>query len=131
MDRGILVGLAMILGGALVGIANLKWRARKVQNGRSDPRAKALPLLASREIKYYSGAPAGYVGYTDYTAMNVDVNDSLIGRSAEEQFTLVGFGEGFSAAMLERAAKDGLSQGCIFRIDPASEQEMNALAGSQ
>jgi hypothetical protein len=127
VDNGILAGLALVLGATVVGLANLKMHAWKARKRRANPRPLALSSLATGEIKYYPGVPGGYVGYTDYTAMNVELNDGLIGRPADEQFMLVGFGHGFSTVMLERVATDELSGKCAFRIAAASEEDMQCL----
>lgn len=127
MDNGVLIGLAMLLGGTLLGVANLKWRGWK--GGRESARQGPRPLsaLISCEFNYFPGIPQGYVGYTDYTAMNVVLNDDLIGRIADEQFMLIGFGEGFSATLLERVAREGLANRCTFRLNAASESDMHCV----
>lgn len=127
MDNGVVIGLAMVLGGTLLGVANLRWRDWK--DGRDSARQRPRPLSAlnSCEFTYCPGIPEGYVGYTDYTAMNVVLNDDLVGRIADEQFMLIGFGVGFSAAILERVAREGLSNRSTFRLKAASESDMHCV----
>ena len=86
-----------------------------------------LGTIRDGEVRYYPGQPEGYVGYTDYTAMNVKVNDSLIGREPEEQAKFVGLGVGFSFEMVERSDKELISDTSTFHTIATSVEELAQL----
>jgi hypothetical protein len=115
MNSGIWIGLAV---GSLVVI----WTMQR----RADRNRKSGTAVPSQAIKYYPGTPTGYAGFTDHTAMNCEVNDSLIGQKKEAQFRLVGFGEGFTQGMIERSkGKDGLP--AIFLVQTTSDLDRQCI----
>lgn len=66
MDNGLLVGLAMVLGGAALGVANLKWRASQARKARPDSPLPP-PSRAAGPVK--PGQDPGEAGLeTDRTA---------------------------------------------------------------
>lgn len=82
-----------------------------------------LSAHASDAFRIYPGKPEGYAGYTDYTAMSVDVNDDLMARSPMEQYALLGSGDGFLQGIESRLA-EGAQMPCnAFRVPNASVWE--------
>lgn len=86
-----------------------------------------LASAASDSFEVFPGRPEGYVGYTDYTAMSVDVNDDLAARQPTEQYALLGFGNGFLKGIRNRLA-DGEDHGRIhFRLIDASRKYKESI----
>ena len=82
-----------------------------------------LSAHASDAFQIYPGKPEGYAGYTDYTAMSVDVNDDLMARPPMEQYALLGSGDGFLQGIESRLA-EGTQMPChAFRLPNASSWE--------
>lgn len=78
-----------------------------------------LATAASDSFEFFPGRPEGYVGYTDYTAMSVDVNDDLAARRPAEQYALLGFGNGFLQSIRDRIVDVG-DRRVDFRVINAS-----------
>lgn len=78
-----------------------------------------LATAASDSFEFFPGRPEGYVGYTDYTAMSVDVNDDLAARRPAEQYALLGFGNGFLQSIRDRIVDVG-DRRVNFRVINAS-----------
>jgi hypothetical protein len=79
-----------------------------------------LASAASDSFEVFPGRPEGYAGYTDYTAMSVDVNDDLATRQPAEQYALLGFGNGFLKGIRERLADgEGYGRSHFHVIDAA------------
>lgn len=74
-------------------------------------------------LQIYPGKPEGYAGYTDYTAMSVDVNDDLMARSPMEQYSLLGSGNGFLLGIEGRLAEGSQMPCNAFRVVNASAWE--------
>jgi hypothetical protein len=86
-----------------------------------------LAAAASENLDIFPGRPEGYAGYTDYTAMSVDVNDDLSARQPIEQYTLLGFGNGFLTGVRGRLAA-GQGDGRIsFRVINASQKDKESI----
>lgn len=82
-----------------------------------------LSAHASDVLQIYPGKPEGYAGYTDYTAMSVDVNDDLMARSPMEQYGLLGSGNGFLLGIENRLAEGSQMPCNAFRLPNASAWE--------
>jgi hypothetical protein len=82
-----------------------------------------LSAHASDAFQIYPGKPEGYAGYTDYTAMSVDVNDDLMARPPMEQYALLGSGSGFLHGVDKRLAEGGQMPCNAFRLPNASTWE--------
>lgn len=123
MDKVIIVGGGILLASVALRIAHDRARAR----GAPVPQPTSLVSTATDVIGYYPGAPSGYAAYTDHVAMNVTVNDSLIGRPPLEQFALLGFGAGFVSAMVERAVDEDLIQLHRFSVLNAGNEDRRRL----
>lgn len=78
-----------------------------------------LASAAIDSFEVFPGRPEGYVGYTDYTAMSVDVNNDLAARKPAEQYALLGFGNGFLQGVRDRLADVGEGR-IYFRVIDAS-----------
>ena len=72
---------------------------------------------ATSTFDFFPGAPTGYAGHTDFTAMRVTINDDLATRSAREQFALLGFGNGFVSEILRRVDEERLEERRQFSIE--------------
>lgn len=90
-------------------------------------RSLPLPLNACDSFRFFPGRPQGYSGYTDYTAMNVELNDDLVARQPSEQFALLGFGSGFLEGIHSRLATEGSAQIVSFRAENASSKQREFL----
>lgn len=64
-----------------------------------------LAFVASDQFEFFPGRAEGYAGYTDYTAMSVDVNDDLAARPPADQYALTGFGNGFLEGLFSRISE--------------------------
>ena len=82
----------------------------------------ALASVARDSFEVFPGRPEGYVGYTDYTAMSVDVNDDLATRQPAQQYALLGFGNGFLQGVRSRLPDVEGSYRTHFRIIDASQK---------
>ncbi|WP_298396520.1 hypothetical protein [Sphingobium sp.] len=82
-----------------------------------------LSTHASDAFQIYPGKPEGYAGYTDYTAMSVDVNDDLMARPPLEQYALLGSGNGFLHGIESRLAEGTQTPCNAFRLPNASAWE--------
>lgn len=123
MDIGVLVGLGLLLAGLIIVAIDPTFRALMMARFRHPPARLDADPGASREITYFAGSPSGYAGYTDRFAVEVELHKGLLVRPAADQFALVGFSQGFSQMMLERAAKEGLAHKTVFRITAASAED--------
>ena len=86
-----------------------------------------LASAASDSFEVFPGRPEGYVGYTDYTAMSVDINDDLAARQPTEQYALLGFGNGFLKEIRNRLA-DCEDQGRThFRVIDAAQKYKESI----
>ncbi|MCI4589780.1 hypothetical protein MOK15_06705 [Sphingobium sp. BYY-5] len=88
-----------------------------VRSAMGNPQSKwpiQLASAASDSFEIFLGRPEGYVGYTDYTAMSVDVNDDLAAREPAQQYLLLGFGSGFLQEVWNRLPEAGDCQ--EFRV---------------
>lgn len=86
-----------------------------------------LASVATDRFEVFSDRPEGYVGYTDYTAMSVDVNDDLVAREPREQYALLGFGNGFLTGIRSKLV-DGESRGQVrFHVVNASSKDKEAI----
>ena len=84
-----------------------------------------LARAARDSFEVFPGRPEGYVGYTDYTAMSVDVNDDLAARKPSEQYALLGFGNGFLQSIRDRLVDVGDRRVQFHVIDASTKcQEM-------
>ena len=86
-----------------------------------------LPVNAGDSFRVFPGRPEGYSGYTDYTAMSVDVNDDLAARQPSEQFALLGFGSGFLEGVQSRIADGSFQQKISFRVENTSPKQREFL----
>jgi hypothetical protein len=86
-----------------------------------------LPLNATDTFNFFEGRPKGYAGYTDYTAMNVCVNDDLMARPTIEQYAMLGFGVGMLEGISRRLAAVSNIHRPAFRIPDASPKEQHFL----
>lgn len=66
---------------------------------------------------------SGYRGYTDYNAMNSDMNNDLLGRSADQQYLLAGFARGFLDGIHDRMSDDRRTRKHTIRAIWASVAE--------
>lgn len=78
-----------------------------------------LASAASDSFEFFPGRSEGYVGYTEYTAMAVEVNDDLAARKPAEQYALLGFGNGFLKGIRDRLG-DREDKRIHFRVIDAS-----------
>lgn len=74
-------------------------------------------------FQHCPGRGVGYAGYTDHHAMGYEVNDSLLWRSPEMQFELVGFAKGFLDGVSSRNDPEGKQ----FQIIDATSADRDAL----
>jgi hypothetical protein len=86
-----------------------------------------LASAASDSFEIFPGRPEGYAGYTDYTAMSVDVNDDLLERQPVEQYALLGFGNGFLEGLRKRLGDGENHRRIIFHVDGASERQRELI----
>jgi hypothetical protein len=96
-----------------------------VRIAMGNPQSKwpiALASVASDSFEIFPGRPEGYVGYTDYTAMSVDVNDDLATRQPAQQYALLGFGNGFLQGVRSRLPDVEGSCRTHFHIIDGSQQ---------
>lgn len=82
-----------------------------------------LSAHTSDAFQIYPGKPEGYAGYTDHTAMSVDVNDDLMARPPMEQYALLGSGDGFLQGIESRLAEESQMPCHAFRLPNASTWE--------
>ena len=122
--------LAALVGGSLLISRSLRKRAaRRVRRIRKHSTEKLLDLraLATNEFRYFPGKATGYAGYTDYNAMNYEVNDGLIGRTANEQFVLVGFGVGFMDEAIRRVEDSSPPAIVDLHIEHSAERDAECI----
>lgn len=97
---------------------------------RGSMRTKApveLSSVARDTFPIFPGRPEGYVGYTDYTAMCVEVNDDLIARAPAEQFALLGFGSGFLQGLRDKFGDELDRHRSAIRMAAASDRQREAI----
>ncbi|KMS51810.1 hypothetical protein V474_01875 [Novosphingobium barchaimii LL02] len=80
-----------------------------------------LDVHARRDLPYYPGAPTGYSGFTDHTAMNCAVNDGLIGRAPPSQFDMTGFGVGLLDGLMQRLSDRREDLPAVLHFETASD----------
>lgn len=86
-----------------------------------------LASAASDSFEVFPGRPKGYAGYTDATAMTVDINDDLAARQPTEQYALLGFGNGFLKEIRGRLS-DCEDQGLThFRVIDVAQEHKEAI----
>ncbi|MBW7838020.1 MAG: hypothetical protein H3C28_15440 [Sphingomonadales bacterium] len=72
--------------------------------------------LIDNQFYFFPMSPEGYIGYTDYTSMQCQLNDSLMDIESQDQFWFAGFGEGFTRALIERNEQLGTDQKNLHRV---------------
>lgn len=86
-----------------------------------------LASAATDSFEIFLGRPEGYIGYTDYTAMSVDVNDDLAAREPAQQYALLGFGTGFLQEVWNRLPEVEGSGRILFRVFDASQRHTESI----
>lgn len=124
--------LAIIVALALTAVYKRLATSRRpyVRCAMGNPRSKwpiNLASAASDSFEIFPGRPEGYAGYTDYTAMSVDVNDDLATRQPAQQFALLGFGNGFLQGVPNRLPDVEGSCRTHFRVIDASQQYRESI----
>lgn len=130
-------GLA-VLAGAIALLLVWRWRTvalsgyprlRRFGGGKASKWPVPLARHAADGFAFHPGHPEGYAGYTDRTAMNVDVNDDLAAREPDDQFAMLGFACGFLDGIEEKVAGAARPSGRIVFRFPAAERHDRELLG--
>lgn len=120
--------LALVLVGAFKRLSTSKHPY--IGNAMGIPQSKwpiQLKSAACERFEIFPGRPEGYAGYTDHTAMSVDVNDDLATRAPADQYALLGFGNGFLQGIQNRLAEgDGHSR-TSFRLANTSQKYRESI----
>jgi hypothetical protein len=104
-------------------------RSTSAEHGEVAPAAPTAPKQSGSleldvhgrtDLRYYPGAPTGYSGFTDHTAMNCAVNDGLIGRAPPSQFDMTGFGVGLLESLMQRLS-DREDLPAVLHFETASD----------
>lgn len=105
-------------------------RRPDVRSAMGNPQSKwpiQLASVASDSFEIFPGRPEGYVGYTDYTAMSVDVNDDLAARQPAQQYALLGFGSGFLQEVRNRLPEVAGAGRTRFRVLDTSQRYKESI----